>query len=133
MTRNARGATQRGMWKLSEMRNRRQRGKYGEIRLAKKTGGIVVGFGRFIGFGDGSYIEIDPKNPPDVITQTFSFESKWLKNVPRYLSDVMAQATKNCPKGLTPIGVIGDRQNREVFYIWREKDFLDWHIGKIKR
>lgn len=114
--------------KSLEMKRRRGRGRYGEQRLAKKVGGVVVGRSKWI-----AGIQINCQQPPDVIAPVdnpvFSFESKWLKNVPKMLDKVMIQAVKNAPQGLTPIGVIGDREQHIVYYIMCEKDWLDYHCG----
>lgn len=114
--------------KSQEMKRRRDRGKYGEQRLAKKVGGVVVGRSKWI-----AGIQINCQQPPDVIAPVgnpvFSFESKWLKSVPKMLDKVMIQAVKNAPQGLTPIGVIGDREQHIVYYIMCEKDWLDYHRG----
>lgn len=111
-----------------EMKRRRGRGRYGEQRLAKKVGGVVVGRSKWI-----AGIQINCQQPPDVIAPidnpVFSFESKWLKNVPKMLDKVMIQAIKNAPQGLTPIGVIGDREQHIVYYIMCEKDWLNYHRG----
>lgn len=116
------------------------RGKYGERRLAKRVKGVVVGRSkavpiykmhtgmRSIETKTPQYIQIDCQKPPDVVTEMFSFESKWLKSMPKFLDKVMGQAIRNCPTGLTPIAVIGDREQRVVFYIMTEKDFLELHI-----
>ena len=113
--------------KSREMKNRRQRGRYGEQRLAKKVGGKVVGRSKYIVFDSGKSIQINCQKPPDVVTEMFSFESKWLKQVPANISKVMTQAISNCPEGLTPIGVIGDRESSEVYYIVAEPDWLALH------
>ena len=116
--------------KSREMKQRRGRGKYGEQRLAKKVGGKVVGRSKWI-FFDTDYgqhvIQINCQKPPDVVTMMFSFESKWLKQVPANIRKVMTQAISNSPQGLIPIGVIGDREQREVYYILMEHDWLSLH------
>ena len=113
-----------------EMKQRRGRGRYGEQRLAKKVGGKVVGRSKYICF-DTNYgqhiIQINCQKPPDVVTEMFSFESKWLKEAPKYLQRWVGQAIANCPQGLTPILVIGDREQREVYYIMTERGWLDLH------
>ena len=117
--------------KSQEMKRRRGRGRYGEQRLAKKVGGVVVGRSKAVKVGD-KWIKTDCQKPPDVVTEVFSFESKWLKNVPAMLHKVMSQAVSNAPKDLTPVGVIGDREQHIVYYIMCETDFLDWHRGRKK-
>lgn len=113
------------------LRNRRSRGRghYGEARLAKRVGGVVVGRSKAVRLPSGKWQSIDIQHPPDVVTELFSFESKWLVRVPTNISKVMIQAVRNAPEGLVPVGVIGDRGNRTVFYILMESDFLDLHIG----
>lgn len=113
--------------KSREMKQRRGRGKYGERRLAKVVGGTVVGRSKSIITGTGKAIKIDCQKPPDVVTDLFSFESKWLKEVPANIRKVMTQAVGNAPPNLIPVGVIGDRQQRTVYYILMEKDWLDLH------
>lgn len=115
--------------KSREMKRRRGRGRYGEARLAKKVGGVVVGRSKAVKVG-GKWIKTDCQKPPDVVTEVFSFESKWLKNVPAMLHSVMMQAVSNAPKDLTPVGVIGDREQHIVYYIMCEKDWISWHGGK---
>lgn len=124
----ARQETEEKQEKSQEMKRRRGRGRYGEQRLAKKVGGVVVGRSKWI-----AGIQINCQQPPDVIAPVdnpvFSFESKWLKNVPKMLNKVMTQAVANAPENLTPIGVIGDREQHIVYYIMCEKDWLDYHCG----
>jgi len=117
--------------KSLEMKRRRGRGRYGEQRLAKKVGGVIVGRSKAVKVGD-KWIKTDCQKPPDVVTEVFSFESKWLKNVPAMLHKVMSQAVSNAPKDLTPVGVIGDREQHIVYYIMTEHDWLEWHRGVIK-
>lgn len=113
-------------------RNNRQRGRYGERRLAGKVCGVVVGRSKVVKLPVGvttesseKYIQIDIKHPPDVVDGRFAYESKWLKEAPAMIRKVMAQAVRNAPQGLMPVGVIGDRESREVFYILTERDFLE--------
>ena len=112
----------------TEHKKARQRGRYGERRLAKKVNGVVVGRSKWIVI-EGKGYQINCQQPPDVISPPFAFESKWLKQVPKMLDKVMTQAIRNCPKDLTPVAVIGDREQRVCYYIMTEKDWLDWHIG----
>ena len=109
----------------------RGRGRYGETRLAKKWGGVVCGRSKAIKLPSGKFIQIDCQRPCDVIDGQgfFAFESKWLKSAPKMLEKVMLQAIRNCPSGLVPVGVIGDREARTVYYILTEKDMLDLHKG----
>lgn len=112
--------------KSREMKRRRGRGRYGEQRLAKKVGGVVVGRSKWI-----AGVQINCQQPPDVIAPInnpiFSFEVKYLKRVPKFLDKIMIQATRNCPAGLIPIGVVSDRENKVTCYIMSEKDFIDLH------
>ena len=113
----------------SESKRRRGRGRYGESRLAKKVNGVVCGRSKAVILPSGKSIKINCQQPPDVVTDMFSFESKWLVRIPVSLNKLMTQAIRNAPGGLTPVGVIGDRENREVYYIVMERDFLSLHIG----
>ncbi len=114
---------------MTEQSNSRQRGRYGERRLAKKVGGVVVGRSKAVKLPSGKYVQINCQRPPDVVTEIFSFESKWLKSAPANIHKVMEQAIKNAPDGYIPVGVIGDRNQHTVFYIMMERDFIDLHIG----
>ena len=105
----------------------RQRGHYGERRLADKVGGIVVGRSKFIITLNGTPLKIDCQRPPDVVTSMFAFESKWLKKAPASISKVMTQAITNAPDGLIPVGVIGDRTEHTIYYILTEKSWLELH------
>lgn len=116
--------------KSREMRQRRGRGRYGEQRLAKKVGGKVVGRSKYIVFDSGKSIQINCQKPPDVVTEMFAFESKWLSHTPANIRKVIDQAIRNCPEGLIPVAVIGDRLERETYYIMTEKDWLELHGGK---
>lgn len=107
----------------------RQRGRYGERRLAKKWNGVVCGRSKAVKLPNGKYVQIDCQKPCDVIDGKgfFAFESKWLKSIPKSLEKVMTQAQRNCPSGLVPVGVIGDREHKVVYYIMLEKDMLELH------
>ncbi len=117
--------------KSREMKQRRGRGHYGETRLAKKVGGVVVGRSKYIVTPSGKGIKINCQKPPDVVNDWASFESKYILHVPKMLQRVMTQAISNAPEGLTPWGVIGDREQRTVYYICIEKDWLELHGGNI--
>ena len=110
-----------------EMKQRRGRGRYGEQRLAKKVGGIVVGRSKYIAFPSGKSVKIDCQRPCDVVTEMFAFESKYLQSAPKQIKKWHSQALRNCPSGLIPVLVVGDREEREVYYIMSEHDFLDLH------
>lgn len=120
--------------KSREMKQRRGRGHYGESRLAKKVNGIVVGRSKYIVTDKGG-VQINPNKPPDVIGKDgmFSYESKWLKKVPKMMEKVMTQAITNAPKDFIPVGVIGDRLGRVVYYTINEKDWIDLHIGQKEK
>jgi len=115
------------MEKSTRSKRARGRGRYGERRLAKKVGGVIVGRSKAVKLPSGKYIQINCQKPPDVVTEVFSFESKWLGAVPKSLQKVMTQAISNSPTGLTPVAVIGDREGRVVYYIMTEQDWLDFH------
>ncbi len=115
-----------------EMKQRRGRGRYGEMRLAKKVNGVVVGRSKAVHLPSGKWQQVNCNMPPDVVTDMFSFESKWLLHVPANIKKVMTQAVRNAPEGLTPVGVIGDRIGHDVYYIMMERDFLVLHIGDSK-
>lgn len=119
----------------TQIRNKRNRGRgrYGERRLADKVGGIVVGRSKFIITPNGTGIKINCQRPPDVVTSVFSFESKWLKSVPANISKVMTQAIINAPDGLMPVGVIGDRGDRTIYYILTENSWLELHGKEIAK
>lgn len=106
----------------------RYRGKNAEYRLAKKVNGKVVGRSKAVILDSGKAVKINCNKPPDVVTDIFSFESKWLSHVPANIRKVMEQAVRNTPQGLVPVGVIGDRGQRQVYYILMEKDFIDLHV-----
>ena len=109
-----------------ERKRSRGRGRYGERRLALKWNGVVCGRSKAIKLPSGKFIQVDCQHPCDVVdfNGRFAFESKWLKSAPKMLEKVMLQAIKNCPTGLIPVGVIGDRETRTVYYILTEKDML---------
>ncbi len=115
-----------------QVRNKlsRGRGRYGEARLARKVNGVVCGRSKAVKLPSGKWLQINCQRPPDVVTDLFSFESKWLKAVPVSLDKIMTQAVKNAPVGLVPVGVIGDRQAHTVYYIMNEHDWLDLHVGE---
>lgn len=113
----------------SEQQKARGRGKQAEYRLAKLVGGIVVGRSKAILFPSGQVVKINPCAPPDVVTPLFSFESKYLKNLPVCVNKAVIQARMNCPERLIPITVMCDRTSGKKLYIMEEKDFLDLHCG----
>jgi hypothetical protein len=115
-------------------RNKRSRGRgrYGEARWAKKTGGVVVGRSKAVKLPSGKWIQVNCQKPPDVVDDLFSYENKHYKNLPAWLEKVMTQATSNCPEGLIPVAHVGDRECRTYYCIIPEKDWLDLHYGNIK-
>lgn len=102
----------------------RGRGYYGEVRLAKKVNGVIVGLSKAVVLPNGRTILIDSKHRPDVLSSVFAFESKYLKSVPKCVTKVMAQAVRNAPEGFIPVGVLADREERKTFYVLTEADFL---------
>lgn len=112
------------------VRRSRGRGRYGEARLAKKVNGVVVGRSKWVKLPSGKTLQINCQKPPDCVTDCFAFESKWLQETPKKLDKWMTQAVANCPKGLTPVLVVGNRDQKVVYYIMTEKDWLDWHVGE---
>lgn len=108
----------------------KERGRYGERRLAKKVHGVVVGKSKYAKLPSGRFVQIDVTHPPDVMDDMFAYESKWIKNPPKTLSKVVGQAVRNAPEGFVPVAVIGDREHSEVFYILTEHDFIDLHVGQ---
>jgi hypothetical protein len=117
----------------SEVQKARKRGAWAESRLAKKWGGVRCGKSKAVRLPSGQYIELDVQHPCDVICGKgfFAFESKWLKSAPKSLDKIMTQAIKNCPTGMIPVGVIGDRDARAVYYVMTENDFIDLHRGEV--
>lgn len=113
-----------------EMKQRRGRGKYGERRLAKKVGGVVVGRSKAVVTSKGKVIKINCMKPPDVVTDIFSFESKWLEKLSVELETDMGQAISNAPEGLTPVLVWGNRKTGVCYYVMTEHDWLDWLGGR---
>lgn len=109
----------------------RGRGRYGERRLAEKVNGVVIGRSKAVKLASG-WVQVDCNKPPDVLGNDglFSYESKWIKNVPVSLSKVMTQAVSNAPAGFIPVGVIGDRVGHCVYYILMESDFLSLLVGE---
>jgi hypothetical protein len=110
----------------------RSRGRYGEQRLAKLVNGVVVGRSKAVQLPSGKWVKVNCQMPPDVLNEVFSFESKWLKDVPASLKKIMTQAVRNAPDTFIPVGVIGDRVGHNVYYILMERDFLDLHCGETK-
>ena len=109
----------------------RYRGKNFERRIAKLIFGVVVGRSKAVKvesphLGE-QYVPIDPQHPPDVVNTWLSVEAKYYTTLPIWLTKLMAQAERNCPRGLTWVGWVGDREERNRFVVMREQDFLDLH------
>ena len=120
------------MNEASQRNNRnRYRGKNFERRIAKLIHGTVVGRSKAVKVASETFLDhfivIDPQHPPDVVNDWLSVECKYYANLPVWLTKLMAQAEGNCPDGLTPIGWVGDREERNRFVVMREQDFLDLH------
>jgi hypothetical protein len=107
--------------------NARARGRYGQARLAKKSGGVNVGLQKLVKFPDGKVLDIPKDKFPDVVTSMFAFECKHEANIPKYLTDRVDQAVRNAPNGLIPVAVIRDKSRNDYYYIMREKDWIDLH------
>lgn len=106
------------------------RGSNFERKIAKLVHGVVVGRSKAIKVGDKLWIKIDCQKPPDVVNEWASFECKYYRKLPVFITKVMAQAIQNSPEGLTPFAVLGDRGNRSQYVVMTLQDFLDWHIGE---
>lgn len=116
----------------TEQARARGRGRYGERRLAGKVNGVIIGRSKAVQLPESKrYVQIDIQHPCDVLNETFAFESKWIKHAPASIKKVMTQAMRNTPFGFIPVGVIGGREAKEVYYIFTEPDFLGLHVGNI--
>jgi len=117
----------------ASQRNKRNRyrGKNFELRVAKLIHGVVVGRSKAVKIESPTfleqYISIDPQHPPDVVNNWLSVECKYYTELPVWLTKLMAQTKRNCPDGLTPVGWVGDRGERNRYVIMFEQDFLDLH------
>ena len=103
------------------------RGYYGESRIAKLLGGKVVGRSKAIVLESGKVVPITHEHAPDVVTDLFSVESKWIANCPKKVSQAYSQAVANCPDGLIPLLVMRDKATGRKLYTLEEKDFIDLH------
>jgi hypothetical protein len=105
-------------------RNRRNRWRsYNyERRVAKLIGGVVVGRSKAIKTKHG-WIEIGHQHPPDVVSDTFSVECKYHKELPKGITQPLVQAIRDAPTGLMPVVFMGSREGSRVV-ILSEKDFL---------
>ncbi len=116
----------------SEQKRARWRGKYGERRIAKLVNGVVVGRSKTVKVGD-QYVQVNPQQPPDVLTPVFSIEVKYLKRLPATLNQAMAQSIRNAPSGKTPLTWFIGREDKSCLVVWTERDFLEWHVGSSKK
>jgi hypothetical protein len=101
-----------------------QRGYYGERRIAKLVKGVIVGRSKAVITPTGKTIKINQCQPPDVVNDVFSFESKYTRSCPKMISNAMLQAKTNAPEGLTPVAVIKDSHRGTYLYVLEEKDFI---------
>ena len=97
--------------KSREMKRRRDRGKYGEKKIAKIVGGKVKG-------GPGM---------EDVKHSLFSFEVKWLKKAPQSIVGVMNEAHRHAPQGKIAVGVIRGKEDGETYFIFTKNSWLELH------
>ena len=111
----------------SEQKRAKWRGSNFERATAKKVHGVVVGRSKAVKVGD-KWIQTNCQQPPDVVTECFSFECKYMKELPKGELKAMSQSIRNAPDGLTPVSVLGDRQGNRV-YLMTEADWLAWHVG----
>ena len=98
--------------KSREMRNRRKRGKYGERRISRLTGGDSNG---------------RPHRPDIVVSSLFSIESKYLKEAPKWLQKIMSEAVRLARQGTIPVAYIRDRGNKVGYFIVLEQDWISLH------
>ena len=110
-----------------ERKRARWRGSNFERRIAKKVHGVVVGRSKAVKVND-KWIQTNCQQPPDVVTECFSFECKYMKGLPKSELRAMSQAIRNAPEGLTPVSVRGDRDGNCI-YSMTEADWLAWHVG----
>uniref|UniRef100_A0A6M3XUC9 Uncharacterized protein n=1 Tax=viral metagenome TaxID=1070528 RepID=A0A6M3XUC9_9ZZZZ len=103
--------------KSREMRSRRQRGKYGERRLAKLTGGNSNG---------------RPHKSDVVVSSLFSIESKYLKEAPKWLQKIMSEAVRLARQDTIPVAYIRDRGNKVGYFIILEQDWISLHGKETK-
>ena len=94
-----------------------------ERRVAKLLGGVIVGRSKAIPVG-GGYVQITHQHPPDVVTLRLSVECKYFAELPKGITEPLAQAVDNAPEGLMPVVFMGDRGQRNRVVILRESDFM---------
>ncbi len=97
--------------KSKEMRNRRQRGKYGEKKVAKEVGGRRDG-------GVGRR---------DVIGGLFSYEVKTIKEIPASIVKLMIQSERLKKKDTVAVGVFRCNHPRQEFFIVEKQDWVALH------
>lgn len=70
----------------------------------------------------------------DFETNTLAGETKVLKRLPKWLTDVYGQANHNCPRGKHPIVIVKEkgRKDDNAFVIMRLKNFLSCFFKKEK-
>jgi len=110
----------------------KSRGYYGESRIAKKVNGTIAGRSKAVKLSSGKVIKIDHNHPIDVVTDLFGFESKYRLAFPKKISDYMFQAETNaglCEPKLIPVAVVKDKTRKQYYYIMREQDWIDLHVG----
>lgn len=96
-----------------DMKNRRRRGRYGEVKLAKEVGGRKDGrVGR-----------------RDVGAGMFSYEVKTVQKIPSSIIKLMAQAERLKKRDTTAVGVFRCNSPRKEFFIVERNDWLDIHGG----
>jgi len=113
-----------------ERKQARWRGKHGERRLAKRVKGVVVGRSKAVKLPSGKFVQVNPQQPPDVINEWASFEVKYVKSLPKWLTKIMTQAVRNAPDGYIPHGHIYGREEGNGFFIMCEGDFIERYIGE---
>ena len=97
--------------KSKEMRNRRRRGKYLEKKIARDVGGRADG----------------RAGKKDIASGMFHIEAKSHIKTPKYLQNIMSEATRLAGKGKIPVAVIYDRALGDKYVILDYKNWLDLH------
>lgn len=113
-------------------RRGRGRGRYGESRLSKLVHGVVVGRSKFIELPSKKVVKINHNQPPDVLSELFSYENKHDRQTPRWLDEVMTQAVTNAPEGFIPVAHVRDHVTGKYYFILREEDFVDLLVEERK-
>jgi len=100
-----------------------KRGKWFEYEVAKLVHGKVVGRSKAIVVGNSTF-ECDPNHPLDVINEWAGYETKYLKSLPKTVTNAVEQAVTNAsktrpvgntnPTPLTPITIMGDREGHRI-------------------